>query len=211
MKLLSIIFTFVCLFILISCSSQNTVTKFDKEPELIKKTPLTSYSGIFKDKIFDLKTRLLISEEGTVVKVDLQSTSGDKEWDEMATKQIKEWKYTPAILDGKPISIWFVQSIKVNVLESYQMYLSEIRCKSLNESDSIYSKIKSGADFGLLARQYSVSESSKNSGYLGLVDVRSLPESVQSVLLGMKVNEVSKPIKVGDLFYIYKKFENEIQ
>jgi TonB family protein len=209
MKISSINFILICSIILWGCSSQKPFTKIDKEPELIKKTALTSFSGNFTDKNFELKTRLFISEEGNVSNVELLNSSGDKEWDVKAINRIKEWKYNPAILEGKPISIWFLQSIKITVFEKFKFHLAEIKCKSLLESDTIYSKIKSGVDFGSLARQYSISESSKKSGDLGLVDIQLFPEFVQSILNELKISESSKPLKVDDSYYIYKKMEIE--
>jgi TonB family protein len=205
MKISSVIITFICIITFFSCTADKNITKFEKKPELIHRVPLTSYIGKFSDSKFELKTRLLISEEGNVEEVELLNSSGDKEWDQMAIKKIKEWKYSPAIYHEKPVTIWLLQSIKITVLESFQMHLAEITFKSLSVADTIYSKLKEGIEFSVLARQYSISESSKKSGDLGVIDIRNYSESVQEILVELKNDEVSKPIKIDNLYHIFKR------
>jgi TonB family protein len=199
--------TLLLLFlVLIGCSSRKEIIiAVDKKPELLNREPLPPFNGKWKTNKFTLETKLLISKKGNVEGVDLLSSSGDQIWDETAIKQIKNWKYSPAILAGDSIEVWIRQSIKISVIDNFKVHLAEIVCNSLMETDSVYFKIKDGIEFGVVAHQYSKSLSAKNLGDLGIVDIRNYSYTVQEQLAELAVNSISKPIKIADRYYIFKK------
>jgi TonB family protein len=194
-----------CLMFIYGCSDKQISIKVDKNPEVVHRESLPAFEGKFNSKKFVLETKLLISEDGNVVDVNLLNSSGDRKWDTSTISHLKKWKYTPAILNDQPISIWLRQSISVTVLDDYKMHLGEIVVNNLALSDSIYSKITEGMEFSLLAQQYSTSDVGKEPGDLGIVDIRKYPEYVQEKISRLNLNETTQPIKIDNLYYIIKK------
>ena len=54
----------------------------------------------------ELDLRILVSEDGSVEKAEILNPSGDAVWDALAKDRMKEWIFSPAILNGKPITMW---------------------------------------------------------------------------------------------------------
>lgn len=55
---------------------------------------------------------LEIAEDGSVNAVELLETSGVDSLDQAALKASKDWRYSPAIRSGKPISQWIRIAVK---------------------------------------------------------------------------------------------------
>jgi parvulin-like peptidyl-prolyl isomerase len=47
-------------------------------------------------------------------------------------------------------------------------------------------------------------------GFLGAVDITLYPVQVREALEQLRENEISRPIKVGDRYVIYKRFSDNI-
>ena len=71
-------------------------------------------------------------------------------------------------------------------------------------SEQIRNQIKEGAKFNWLARTFSQSPSASKGGGLGWVRSNQLDETLFSVVSKMKINQISKPVKVAGGFYIFK-------
>ena len=71
-------------------------------------------------------------------------------------------------------------------------------------SDQIRNQIKEGAKFNWLARTFSQSPSASKGGGLGWVRSDQLDKTLFSVISKMKINQISKPVKVAGGFYILK-------
>ncbi len=50
---------------------------------------------------------LCIDEQGTPLTVELKRSTGDKEGDATIHDAIAEWRYRPALMDGKPVRVCF--------------------------------------------------------------------------------------------------------
>lgn len=99
------------LFLMQRCSIPEQEFIVDTPPQIIVKTTLPPINQYYKGQYFRLDTRLLIGEDGSVNEVKLLNSSRDKEWDTRAISEIKKWRFSPAILQGKPIAIWVKQPI----------------------------------------------------------------------------------------------------
>ena len=71
-------------------------------------------------------------------------------------------------------------------------------------SDKIRNQIKDGAKFNWLARTFSQSPSASKGGGLGWVRSNQLDETLFSVVSKMKINQISRPVKVAGGFYLIK-------
>ena len=47
-----------------------------------------------------------IGVDGNVSNIRVATTTGDRRLDEAAMAAVREWKYEPAVLDGKPIAVF---------------------------------------------------------------------------------------------------------
>lgn len=67
------------------------------------------------------------------------------------------------------------------------------------KADEVYGRIKKGADFAEMAKQYSEDASAQNGGDLGWFKKGELLDSIEKAAQGLKVGEVSTPVrsKVG--------------
>ena len=69
---------------------------------------------------------------------------------------------------------------------------------------NIIQSINSGANFHSLAKQFSSSESKKNSGRLGWIQKAKISSEYLEVVETLKVGQISKPIETKDSFAILK-------
>jgi hypothetical protein len=201
---------FLFLVILFSgCSIPEQELKVDTYPQLKEEYPLPSFPYPYSGTEFRLNTRIFLSENGDVISVKLLNTGWDADWDAAAIKQLLKWKFTPAILDGKPISLWIKQPVLIKTSVSSFLYLSEIVCNEKRLIDSVYVLIRSGESFENLVKLFSVSKSKDNYGYLGKIDIQTFPLNVQAILRNTIENSISPVIKIGEQYYIYKKLSDK--
>lgn len=90
----------------------------------------------------------------------------------------------------------------------YFISLSEIECDNLEQADTVYSKLVSGENFKTLVNNYSISDSKKNNGILGSVDTKKYPIDIQSILMNLQENEITKPLQINRKYYIFKRSVN---
>jgi len=76
--------------------------------------------------------------------------------------------------------------------------------KAYEEAQRIYLRLKDGADFAELARQYSGDSSAERGGNLGYVHGGMLPEKLQVKIDKFQVGVVSEPIRVLEGVALYR-------
>jgi TonB family protein len=195
----------IFLFLIASCSFPEQELIVDVHPQLIEQYPLPRLPYPLKDPEFKLFTRLLLSEKGEVLSAKLINSSWDSDWDSAAIKQLMKWRFSPAIYDGNPITIWIKQPVLIKSYQNVEFYLAELVCNDKGAIDSIYVLLKGGESFENLAEKFSTSKSKENRGILGKIDIRSLQYFIQNEVRKLAVNSITPPIKVGSQFYIYKR------
>lgn len=67
--------------------------------------PETSQAFRDKNRFAEAKVEAVINEEGRVVAV--LYVSGDREWAQLVAQSVARWKFEPATLEGKPVSVRF--------------------------------------------------------------------------------------------------------
>ncbi len=72
------------------------------------------------------------------------------------------------------------------------------------KADEVYGRIKKGADFAEMAKQYSEDGSAQNGGDLGWFKKGELLDSIEKAAQGMKVGEVSAPVRSNVGLHIIK-------
>lgn len=203
------LFTVLLFTLLISgCSSIQQNDIFLTLPELIDQYPLPVISeSIYKNHI-SLDLQLLIDEDGFVRKAKLLSGSGNEMWDTLAIASIKKWRYSPALMNEKPIAIWLKQHVDVEFAEPIYLSLAEILCETKEQAHMITEALNNGEDFSKLAVKYSSHYSSKENGFIGKVDIQRYPREIFKALLKLKPNEYTSSMKYGQKYVIFKRIES---
>lgn len=178
-------------------------------PTLIQKTPLPTPPSSIRSQDFNLKMELLVSKEGKVLYAQLQNSTGDPDWDSAAVKCILQWRYSPAMSNGKPVQLKISQLAHVVPTPPLMMNLSQIMCATLADADSVYALLTAGGDFGSLAQKYSIDPSAAKGGNLGSVDIHMYGEGIQSALQRLGPGEFTHPVEFGEDYVIYKRMPSE--
>ena len=198
-------------FLALGCASNQAVDMPDRLPHLVEQEPLPPLprSMSINHVVFDL--RMQVTENGSVANAEILNPSGDPTWDSLALAKMGKWIFSPALRDGKPISMWVTMAAKVRFEEPVFMRLAEIVCPSPTIADSVRALLLGGQDFSTLASGFSVSRSKEEGGNLGRIDICRYRDEVKKVLADLSVNEISVPVAVGDKYIIFKHLSDEVR
>jgi TonB family protein len=196
----------LCLSLILfsACSSTQESTGIIL-PELFYQHPLPAFPKPLTASQLRINLKIFVGENGSVRDVELLNSSGSYSWDSAATNAIRQWKYSPARYDGKPVSIWLRQTAVVKFSDPQYIHLAEIVFASMETADSALALLERGVDFSEITRQYSISPSRSSSGSLGVVNVQIFPEQVKKVLLKLEIGAYTAPLKYGEQFVIFKR------
>ncbi|AJC24546.1 MULTISPECIES: peptidylprolyl isomerase [Bacillus] len=84
---------------------------------------------------------------------------------------------------------------------------SHILVTDKKTADEVEKKLKKGEKFETLAKEYSTDNSKDNGGDLGWFDKKSMDETFSKAAFGLKVGQVSDPVKTKFGYHIIKKTE----
>ncbi|MEM1491151.1 MULTISPECIES: peptidylprolyl isomerase [Bacillus amyloliquefaciens group] len=84
---------------------------------------------------------------------------------------------------------------------------SHILVTDKKTADEVEKKLKKGEKFETLAKEYSTDSSKDNGGDLGWFDKKSMDETFSKAAFGLKVGQVSDPVKTKFGYHIIKKTE----
>jgi TonB family protein len=194
----------VCLFIIAGCSSMKQWSD-GSVPKLLIQTPLPPVPETLGRPLFELETVLFVMEDGTVGRTRMLKGSGDAAWDSLALSAMKQWRFSPARIDNKPVGSWFHMQSTLRYASPQIFNLAEILCTSEEEADSVYELIDQDQDFNELAMRFSVDPSREMGGKLGEVDINLYPENIRKALSKLPFNDYTEPMPYGDLYVIFKK------
>ncbi|MDP2363034.1 MAG: peptidylprolyl isomerase [Ignavibacteria bacterium] len=200
---------FICLFFI---TTGCTVFQPDEttliQPKLLKQSELPPIrESIFKNS-FDFFCEMLINTNGDVERAKLLTGTGDAIWDSLAVLSLLQWKYAPAIYDGKPIKLMVRRKILVVFAEPKMLSLAEIQLDNLVLADSVYSALLSGADFTSLVIKHSTSKTRDRKGLLGDVNVRHYSETINAALNQLDEGEFTKPLIYGEHYIIFIRLKH---
>jgi hypothetical protein len=190
---------------LIGCiASEETLTP-DGWPEVISMASLPA----LPQRELRLKVLFLVLDNGAVADVRLRGTSGDPHWDTLASESMRQWRFTPALHDSSPNGRWIQKRIIVEAESPVVMTLGEIVTSSKEQADSLYSLLRTGVDFDSLAGLSSTGSSGKLGKFLGRVDIVVYPKHVRDELRKLSTNEMTRPLRLGADYIIYKRYDPE--
>ena len=158
-----------------------------------------------------LEVRAFITADGTVREAQFSPHSGNDLWDSLAVSSIRRWRFTPAMQGGAAVSVWIRFPMTVHFGEPRPVTLAEIVCPTRELADSLYSLLLDGADFGVLARQFSSARSRTRDGHLGKVNLGAYSLTVQMTVTSIGEGEVTGPLRIGDGYVIFKRVGEGVQ
>ncbi len=191
--------------LLSSCASFNSLNSNIVPPTLIEKASLPQPPAALGQRNFYIQMELLVGKEGTIRHVTLTKSSGDSDWDAAAVERIKQWKYSPALMNNKPIQMRIIQTAKVISSPPIMMDLSQIACATSSQADSAYSLLKHGAPFDSTAAVFGSSVTVVHSGHVGEVDIHQYSDDIQKALRGLEAGEITEPLPLGPYWTIFKR------
>ncbi len=195
----SFIISFVLSLMVGGCASARQSEAPYAKLELISVAPLPPLKSTTYAAGAKLNFMLHVIQDGTVDQVKIIGSSGDAEWDSLALISIRHWKYDVPRRDSVPVDVWVRQPVVVKIVQPVVMTLGELVCASLEEADSLYSLLEGGEELDTLF---------KNT--IETVDITSRPQRIRDELIGLKINELTRPIHLGDSYVIYKRFRKHV-
>ena len=205
MKPLVLLFS---LLFLSACSTTQQTSDLTL-PELVYQHPLPPYPKPLSASHLRIDLKLLVTENGSVGDVIFQSGSGNLAWDTTAMTAIRQWKYSPARFDKKPVSIWLRQTAIVQFSEPRYILLGEIQFTDEESADSAFALLEQGKDFSEVVEQFSIAPSRFSNGSLGEINVQIFPEQIKTTLMRLHNGNHTTPLKYGDHFVIFKRLEEK--
>ncbi|MGA9118321.1 MAG: TonB family protein [Bacteroidota bacterium] len=178
------------------------------QPELVTMAPLPPFTSTIPLDGLRISVILHVMEDGSVGEARMIKSSGMSDWDTLALQSIKKWRFVAARKDGAPAATWLRQAIVVQVQEPIIQYLGELVVKRQMEADSLYALLTDGVKFETLATE-SHATSRDHCGYLGAVNIAIFPKHIRDVLKKLAIGDVTRPIRVGEEYVIYKRFKKD--
>ena len=204
------VFFLACAFAC-GCASTEPTEMPEKLPQLIEHEPFPPMSSTLLDNHPEFDLKILVAEDGSVLKAEFLNPTGNVAWDTLAIAKMKQWIFSPAIENGKPISMWinFRAHIKSEIPTYFR--LAEIVCENASTADSVYALLRTGENFETLVSRFSIANSKENHGDLGHVDISRYGEEVKHVLAELKENAFTEPIALGEHDVIFKRLTEDVR
>ena len=185
----------ITLLVLVGCGGSQELPVQTERLELVSMTPLppislSSYANEMRLVVF-----MHILEDGTVGDMRMQGSSGDSEWDSLALRIMRQWRYARPRCDSVPANLWIRQPLLIRVQEPIVMTIGEIVSASLREADSLCLLLEKATDLDPIFKQA-----------IGTVDIATYPPEVRGQLKRLSRGENTSPVRVGDKYVIYKRF-----
>ena len=189
----------ITLLLLTGCVGTQEVAAPTERVELISMTPLPPIAQGSYHAGMRLNVLMHILPDGTVEDVRMLGSSGDVGWDSLALQNIRRWRYAPFQRDGVPTDVWFRQQVVIKIQEPVVMTIGELVSSTLHEADSLHALLEKGIDLDSLLRRA-----------IGTFDIAKYPEKIRDVLKRLDPGEYTSPLRRGDEYVIYKRFEKGV-
>ncbi len=194
--------------LLAGCSALEQTETPVQPPRLARSAPLPPIVSNVQQGGIKFTVMIFVRGDGTVGDATLLKSSGHPDWDSLALHSILQWEFIPAEREGKPVEIWMRQPLVVQFLDPVMRTLEEIVSATQQDADSLELLLDHGVDFDTLLR-HADQYGSERSGSLGGVDISLFVPHLRDKLLRLGEGDVSRPLRVGNRFIIYKRLKKE--
>jgi TonB family protein len=196
---------------LTACSSTQQLSEDLTLPELLMQQPLPAFPVPLLSSTLRIELEIQVDIDGSVRAANIVSTSGNSDWDSAALIAVKQWRYSPALYQEKPIRLWLHQTAIVQFTQPTMIALAEIQCATAEAADSAFAMLKDGVPFAQVVSLFSISNSRKQNGQIGEVNIRLYPTSIKQQIERLGEDEYTHPIKFGDRYVIFKRVQSSQQ
>ena len=190
--------------LILCCCAPASYLALDDAPELLEPTPLPPLPERFHNPEITFDVRIRVAPDGSVADVNWLKLVVDREWDGLAEREIRKWKFSPVVTAVQPAGLWILQKVRVVIGERVRLVLGQITVTTAATADSVFDVLVQGADFEDVARTVSVDSFAVSGGYRGETDVRFLAPKIQEGLLLLQGSDITRPIKLGKEFVIFE-------
>jgi len=204
------VFVVIAALLLCGCATFEQPDTSYSLPEVIYQSPLPPWPFRTNNVSLTMTFRVYVADDGNVRQAIIETPSGSKEWDALALAEVRKWQYAPAMMNGRPTGLWLRQTIVMRFDKPLYMKIAELTCPEAALADSLYGLLLAGASFDTLARQFSVSQSRERGGVVGEIDLHTLPMRVSREVATLHRGEITKPLRLGRQYVIYKRLENGV-
>lgn len=195
-------------FLLAGCSAIPTSEAPVGIPELVSSTALPPLHCVVPGEGIKFTVMIHVMSDGTVGDVKVLQSAAEPGWDSLALVSIKKWRFIAGRKDGVPADVWIRQPLVVQIRNPIVRSLAEIACVNEREADSLYALLALGTDFDSLLRQPAEMQVDRDD-FVGSVDISVYPPFLRNELLRLKEGEVSRPVRHGGRFVIYRRLKSE--
>lgn len=195
-------------FILAGCSAIPPSEAPVEIPELVSSTALPPIPYVVPGDGMKFTVMIHVMSDGTVGEVKVLQSGAEPGWDSLALDSIRKWRFIAGRRDGSPVDVWIRQPLVVQIRNPIFRTLAEIACVNEREADSLYALLVLGADFDSLLRQSPETQGERDA-FTGSVDISVYPSLLRNELLRLKEGEISRPVRHGSRFVIYRRLKSE--
>lgn len=196
---------FSLLFFYPGCKSIQPPDETVTPPQLLYQVPLPPWPVQLPTQPVKLDLMIFVDTSGKVLDARFTRPTGSPEWDSESLQRIRQWRFSPPLVQGKPVARWVQLSVRVNFEEPFYMTLAELVCPDRTLADSLYKLLQSDASFEQLVGQFSVGASRQQQGHLGNINVRTLPNHIQKEVLKLEEGQFTAPLPRGREYVIFKR------
>ena len=199
----------LCIF-LAGCTAVRQTEAPTEQAEVISMVPLPPLTSVSSAQGLTLNVLFHVRNDGTVLDARMLGSSGDSEWDSLAARSMRQWRFALLGSDTTAGDRWFRERVVVQVQEPVVMNLGELVCPSPQEADSVYALLEKGVDFDTLAKQVRGITSTEYCRCPGAVEIARFPRHVRDKLMKLGMNDITHPLRLGANYVIYKRFPGHI-
>ncbi|HTY36833.1 MAG TPA: TonB family protein [Bacteroidota bacterium] len=200
----------LAVFILCGCATFEPPDSSYTLPEVIYQSSLPPWPFHTDNYWISLTFKIYVAADGSVRNAVIETPTGSRAWDTLALAEVRTWRYSPALMNGQPTALWLRQTLRVHFDKPVYLLLADITCPDQATADSLYALLRAGASFDSLARRHSISISKIRGGMDGEIDIHSFPIHVSKELAVLHAGEISKPLKLGRTYVIYRRVPNDV-
>ena len=197
------------LLLVLGCAVSEEAGVFTQRQELVRMSLLPPL--VFPASAEGARLRVLfrVLSDGTVAEVRILKSSGDSRWDASAVDSMKRWRFSTIPNDTVPGGRLFHYQLVVHVETPVVMTLGELIAAREQEADSLYVLLKSGVAFDSIMKRVHIGTFGERGRFLGSVNIATYPEQIRDELRTLRVNDFTRPLRLGHDYVIYLRFEDD--
>lgn len=192
------------LLIILLLSACSTTKPDNGYPELVSVTQIPAYPDDIEE--VTLRIAFHVDTDGSVIESHLLNSSGDESWDAALADSIQKWQFNNFSSEE---SFWFTQSIKGIFLKPTLLNMKELAFQDKADADSIHHILRRADFYEVLLQLYDDPDLNVRITKHTNKDIASYTKRVRDQLHSLRLNQHTKPLKVGNEFVIFRRIPED--